>query len=331
MNSEKTIHILIIRLFTGEVNPEEKNFIKVWLGQSTENRKLFNDLKEIWLSSGVKNNADQFNLESAIQKFSKKIKKEKLGAVRKLIITKVLKYAAIVLLPLAIPLGYYMGQRTKVVQDSFTTITCALGDKTNMILPDSTEVWLNSGSTLTFNNNFKQGKRQVFLEGEAYFSVTKDKQNPFRIKTKEIEVEVLGTKFNMKAYSNESTVSTTLVEGSVKITSASQETVIKPKQKLVYSYETKKMELFELVNTSPETEWKDGRLVFRNESLGDLKLKLERWFDVDIVLADEVVRNRKFTGTLMRESILEVMSYFSLAHSVGYKIEGNKITFFTKK
>lgn len=331
MTSEESIHRLIVRLFTGEASPDEKKIIGTWLNQSPENIRFFNDLKEIWLSSGVENNADHYNLDNAIQQFSQKVKAGSTRNARKMFLYGALKYAAIALLVLSIPFGYYLGNKNGAVHDSFTTITCALGDKTNMILPDSSVVWLNSGSKLSFNNNFKKGERQVYLEGEAYFSVTKDKQNPFRIQTKDIEVEVLGTEFNLKAYADENEVSTTLVEGSVKISSAKQKTVIKPGQKLVYSSETEKMALYELTDLSPETEWKDGRLVFRNESLGDLELKLERWFDVDIVLADEAVKTRKYTGTLERESILEVMSYFSLAHSVDYKLDGNKITFYTIK
>lgn len=329
MTSEESIHILIVRLFTGEASPDEKKIIGTWLNQSPDNLKFYNDLKEIWLSSGVEENADQYNLDHAIQQFSKKIKTGSTRNVRRLFIYSALKYAAIALLVLSIPFGYYLGNKKGAVNDSFTTITCALGDKTNLILPDSSVVCLNSGSKLSFNNNFKKGERQVYLEGEAYFSVTKDKKNPFRIRTKDIEVEVLGTEFNLKAYADENVVSTTLVEGSVKISSSKQKTVIKPGQKLVYSKESEKMALYELADLSPETEWKDGRLVFRNESLGDLELKLERWFDVDIILADEAVKIRKFTGTLERESILEVMSYFSLAHSVDYKLDGNIITFYT--
>jgi len=329
MNSEDKIHLLIIRLFTGEADPNEKKYISDWLNQSADNKLLYSDLKEIWLSSGVKNNADNYNIENAIANFSQKVRISQKGKVRSLNVARVLKYAALAVLLLALPFMYYLGNKNVAVQDSYTTITCALGDKTNMILPDSTVVCLNSGSTLKFNNNFKKGVRQVYLDGEAYFSVTKDAENPFRIKTNEIDVEVLGTEFNLKAYSNEKTVSTTLVEGSVKITSQNQGTVIKPGQKLVYSVDSKKMALHELADLSPETEWKDGRLVFRNESLGDLELKLERWFDVDIVLADEAVKKRKYTGTLERESILEVMSYFRLARSVDYELEGNKITFFT--
>lgn len=331
MTAKESIHIKIIRLFMGEATPDEKVFVGKWLSQSTENKKLYNDLRDIWLSTGSQNNADQFDMEGALQRLAGKLEEKKRNTKRKIVIRRVFKYAAIALLVLAIPFGYYLGSNNVNINDSYTTITCALGDKTNMVLPDSSEVWLNSGSTITFNNNFKKGKREVFLDGEAYFSVQKDKENPFHISTAEIEVEVLGTEFNLKAYADENEITTTLVEGSVKITSANQQTVIKPGQKLVYSDETQRMSLYELSDLSPETEWKDGRLVFRNESLGDLELKLERWFDVDIILADEAVKNRKYTGSLERESILEVMYYFSLARSVDYKIEGNKITFHTKK
>src|SRR5660398_29209 len=99
-----------------------------------------------------------------------------------------------------------LSRRDLVQQDTYTTVTCALGDKTTMVLPDSSLVFLNSGSEITFNNNFKKGERQVSLVGEAYFSVTKDPENPFRIKTSEIEVEVLGTEFNLKAYPDEQTI-----------------------------------------------------------------------------------------------------------------------------
>jgi ferric-dicitrate binding protein FerR (iron transport regulator) len=308
-------------LFTGEASPEEKRSIKDWLNLSSENQKLFNDLKEIWLSTGTTNNADKYHLESAIRQFRNKVTNHKKREARKIYILNIVKYAAVALLVLGLPFSYFMGQKNKVEIDTFTTVTCALGDKSMLVLPDSSIVNLNSGSKITFNNNFKKGERQVFLEGEAYFKVTKDKENPFHIKTKEIDIEVLGTEFNLKAYANEETVSTTLIEGSVKVTSQQQITTIKPAQKLVYSSSSKKMKLYELTDTSADTEWKDGRLVFRNETLKDLELKLERWFDVDIELADEAIKNRRYTGNLERESIIEVISYISLAQSVNYKLQ----------
>ncbi|MCG6190088.1 FecR family protein [Maribellus maritimus] len=329
MNFNEDIQISIIRLFTGEASPEEKKSIRAWLNQSDENKQLYNELKDLWLASGIKTNADKYNLEQAIQEFREKAGYKKQQNDGRLVIFNVLKYAAIFLLIVGIPLSYFAGKHNNIV-DSFSTVTCVLGDKSMIYLPDSSKVWLNSGSTLQFSNNFKKGERQVFLEGEAYFSVVKDKKNPFTVKSGDIQVEVLGTEFNLKAYPDENHVSATLVEGSLKVSGLENPTIIKPGQKLKYDNQTKEMALFELSDTSPETEWKDGRLVFRNESLEELEKKLERWFDVDIVLADDQVKKRRYTGTIERESILEVMSYFSLAQSVEYKIDGNKVTFFNQ-
>ncbi|SHJ88566.1 FecR family protein [Tangfeifania diversioriginum] len=331
MDIKENIQRSVIRLFIGEANPDDKSIVRDWLRQSPENKRLYDELKDIWLASGTINNSDNYELENALQYFRNKIHTPKEVNQKRTFIYNALKYAAIFLLVVAIPFSYFIGKKNNHIEDTYSTVTCQLGDKSMIFLPDSSQVWLNSGSKLTFNNNFTKGKREVFLEGEAYFSVTKDTDNPFRVKSGKIDVEVLGTEFNLKAYPDENQIATTLIKGSVKIIGPSNRTVISPGQKLVYNNETDKMALYELSDTAPETEWKEGRLVFRNESLNELELKLERWFDVDIVLADEAVGEKRYTGILERESILEVMSYFSLARSVDYEIDGNRVTFFTKK
>lgn len=323
MENTPNIHELIIRLLSGEASPSEKKTITGWIEQSAENKKLFTDLREIWLSSGVQNNADQYNLEAAITKFRQKIHLIEKLQTKKINFIPYLKYAAIVVLVLALPFSYYLG-RKNVQQSSLTTITCAFGDKSNIVLPDSSRVCLNSGSTLTFNSDFRNG-RKVELSGEAFFSVSKDKDHPFRVKTSDLEIQVLGTEFNVKAYPDENSISATLVEGSIEVIGQYQRTRLKPDQKLIFDKEKQKMALFELTDTSSDTEWKDGRLVFRNESLAELESKLKRWFDVDIIFADEQVKSRRFTGILERESILEVVSYFNLSNLVVCKIQGNKI------
>jgi transmembrane sensor len=331
MNSEQNIHQLIIRLFAGEASEKEKRNIEAWLNREPENRKLLNDLKEIWLSSGIEHNPDHYDVERAIQKFMQKTSFLKGKAARRNHIYHLARYAAILLLAIMVPASYYFGKKSTVESETLTTITCAPGDKTAIILPDSSRVFLNSGSKLTFNNNFRNGARQVLLDGEAYFSVRKDPRNPFRVKTTVIDVEVLGTEFNLKAYSDEQTVTTTLVTGSLIVTGNNKSTTIKPNQKLVFNKETQKMKLLEIADLSPETEWKNGRLVFRNQSLGDLEHELERWFDVEIEFADEQVKSRRFTGTLERESILEVISYFGRSKYIAYQIKDNVITFYTKQ
>ncbi|MEN8123226.1 MAG: FecR domain-containing protein [Bacteroidota bacterium] len=329
MFEKNTIHTKIIRLFNGEANPDEKRQVGDWLNQNEDNRKLYTNLQEIWLATGVSGNRDIYNREVAIEKFKERIRKSNnRGKVFKL--KEILKYAAIVILLLALPVVYYFGRTGSQLEETFTTITCAFGDKSTITLPDGSVAHLNSGSKLTFNNDFQSDYRMVSLEGEAYFSVMKNKEIPFKVKASDIEIEVLGTEFNIKAYPDEKTISTTLAEGSIQIASQYQQTVLKPNQKIVYSRTDNKMKLFNLKDISPETEWKEGRLVFRNESLAELELKLERWFDVDIEFADEQVKKRKFTGILERESILETIAYFNYSKYVGYKIKDNEITFYSK-
>jgi len=324
MENQTDINILLIRLFSGEADTVEKERIADWLDLSAENKKLYSDLREIWLSSGIQTNADDYHLEEAIQKFMNHVGKIGMTPTRKINFNGILKYAAVVLLALSLPFSYYMGTRNSQIDGSVTTISCAYGDKSTIVLPDNSHVWLNSGSKLAFNSNFRDG-RKVSLEGEAYFDVAKDKHHPFQVKTADVNIEVLGTKFNLKAYPDEKMVSTTLVEGSVKISSEYQNELMKPDQKMTFDKESKQMTVQELTDTSLETDWKDGRFVFRNETLAELKPKLERWFDVDIVFGDELVKNRRFTGVLGRESILEAVSYFDLSNFVRCRIEGNKI------
>lgn len=323
MENQTDINILLIRLFSGEADLNEKKRIADWLDLSAENKKLYSDLREIWLSSGIETNADNYDLERAIVKFKDRINKDQNIQRKEINFDWFLKYAAILALALLLPFSYYMGTRNNS-DDSITTISCVYGDKSSIVLPDSSRVWLNSGSKLIFSSNFKNG-RKVSLEGEAFFDVSKDKKHPFQVKTADVQIEVLGTKFNLKAYPDEKMVSTTLVEGSVNISSLYGSALMKPDQKLVFDKGSKEMVVQTLTDTAPETEWKDGRFVFRNESLAELKPRLERWFDVDIVFVDEQVKNRRFTGVLSRESILEAVSYFDRSNYVSCSIQGNKI------
>ncbi len=330
MYSERDIHQIIIRIFSGEANPEEKLAIAGWLEQKPENKTLMNNLQEIWLSVGIEHNPDGFNVEEAILRFRMKTLRQA-DHISKGQLYGVMRYAAILLLALLLPFSYYIGRRSASDSDTFTTISCAQGDRTSVILPDSSHVYLNSGSRLIFNNNFQKGVRLVHLDGEAYFSVQKDPSNPFRVKTSDIDVEVMGTEFNLKAYTDEGTISATLVTGRIKVSGSNGTALLKPRQKMVFNKANHKMQIQKVADLSSETEWKNGRLVFRNQSLGELEQKLERWFDVEIKFADEYVKNRRFTGTLERESILEVISYFDRSTYVGYYIHDNVITFYTEQ
>lgn len=330
MQTEESIHELIVQLFSGEAGKEEKSKLEVWLNKEPGNRKLFSDLKEIWLSSGVENNPDGYDSERAIRDFRRRISFQEGNAPRRKFPVKLMQYAAIVILALMLPATYYFAKHSGTTADSMTTIACAAGDKTTVVLPDSSRVFLNSGSELVFNNNFKSGSREVRLNGEAYFVVKKDPRHPFNVRTSHLRVQVLGTEFNLAAYSDEAQITTTLVTGSVEIKSGNESVRIEPNQKAIFDKAAGAIRVEGLKDVAQETQWKDGRFVFRNRSLAEMELQLERWFDVEIEFADEQVKDRRFTGTVEHESILEVISYFGRSNYVGYKINANQITFYSK-
>lgn len=330
MNLDQNIHQMIVRLFTGEASTEERENINNWLNRSAENLSFFNDLKEIWLSTGITNNADHYDVEKAIKQFLEKARPATTPAVPKRRNLIFLRYAAIFLLAAAIPFGYYYGKKSSVVPDTFTTIKCDLGDRSSILLPDSSKVILNSCSQLSFNTNFKKGLRQVYLDGEAYFSVRKDSLHPFNVKTKTIEVQVLGTEFNLKSFDNDPTASATLVNGSLKVIANNKFTKIKPNQKFVYNKEDQSAKLYVIKDMAPEIDWKNGRLVFFDKPLQELVNDLERRYDIKIVFADELVKNRSFSGVIENENILEVMSFFNRSKYVGSKMKGNVITFYSE-
>jgi len=331
LNSNIDINELIVRKFSGEATPEENKIIENWVNESQENKDFFNDLNDIWLSSGqnISNDAE-YDVEKAILNFINRTRLVKIKRDQKTQLFNILRYAAMIILALAIPFTYWIAQKPKQVADTYTTVTCAFGDKTSITLPDSSQVWLNSGSKITFNNNFKEGSRQLFLEGEGYFSVKKDADNPFFVNTANLNVKVLGTEFNLKAYPDEVDVAVTLVSGSLQVKNEKSAEMMNPGQKLLYKKDDHTLTVENLTDLAPETEWTHGRLVFRNTSLEELERKLERWFDVEIEFADETVKNRRFSGTLERESILEVITYFGISQYVDYKIKGNVITFFSE-
>ncbi len=330
MIEKDEFYILIIRFLSGDATTEEKEKVSAWLLESDENRKLYQDFVEIWGCSALGKEETDFDTEKALEKLQI-YKGRKSIRNGKQIIFHWFKYAAILVLVLSFPLFWWFNSHQESKEEETITIMCEYGDKTMMYLPDSSRIWLNSGSKIIYNNDFNSNSRELYLEGEAYFSVKKDLEHPFLVHTqKGLKVEVLGTEFNLNAYPEEASASVTLVNGSLQVNTQNKFLILSPNQKVVYSTESEQMNLEELSDLAPEVEWKNGKLIFKNESLEELEKKLERWFDVQIEFSDDLVKTRRFSGSLGRESINEVISYFGSSQYVDYKIEGNNIIFLSE-
>lgn len=213
---------------------------------------------------------------------------------------------------------------------AWNTISTPRGGQYQVVLPDGTKVWLNAVSSLHFPAGFTGSERVVQLTGEAYFEVAKMAKVPFVVEIQPAagarggRVEVLGTHFNVKAYNDEATINTTLLEGSVRMTSSKAHYVLKPGEQARVS-KNGQMALDEHADVEEAVAWKNGRFVFNEADVETVMRDIARWYDVEIVYAGKVPAE-KFAGEIPRNSnITEVFKILELSN-VHCKIEGRKIT-----
>jgi len=196
------------------------------------------------------------------------------------------------------------------------------GSRMKIDLGDGTRVWLNHGSKLKYPHYFEGKNRKVFLTGEAYFEVAHNSEVPFIVETNRIEVKATGTAFNVSAYPEDNNVATTLVEGKVLLYERNSNQEIKalsPGECLKYD---SGKNTFTLETGHPEknTAWKDGLLVFKNERVEDVAKKLGRWYNVEVEIVDEKVKEFTFTATFTDETLPQVLELMSLATPVIYQL-----------
>lgn len=226
-------------------------------------------------------------------------------------------------------IGYFLNPEKKAAAPVYYTSLAPKGSISEMYLPDGTHIYLNSGSEIKYTIDGLEGRREIFLTGEAWFQVAKMKEKPFLVHTPFYDVQVTGTTFNVKAYTNDKEVITTLEEGSVHIQSSknlklADETVLKPGEQLVYNKELKNVQIQE-VNTKWFTSWKDNKLVFINMSFKDLRTLLERKYGVEIEIADQSIIDYHYDGTIKNETIIEVLEILKQTLPIQYHIDGQKI------
>lgn len=228
------------------------------------------------------------------------------------LLTWIRNIAAILLLPL-LGLSAYLYYQTNTLKSKSVGLletTTAYGVRTKITLSDGSEVWLNSGSTLSYPERFTGDKRQVTLSGEAFFKVKSDKDHRFDVQTSDgITVSAYGTEFNVQAYAEEPEIKATLAEGHIQIDQinqpASQELI--PGEQAVYSRHTQQMQVRK-ANLLVETAWKDGKLVFRRTPMEEIAKQLSRHFNVNIQLQGKEIFDYTYSATFTTETLAEILS-----------------------
>ncbi|SFL50172.1 FecR protein [Porphyromonadaceae bacterium KH3CP3RA] len=238
---------------------------------------------------------------------------------------KTLRWAAVILLPVISALSVYFLMTTNLEDNAaLITVTADKGEKAAITLADGSRVWLNSESSLSYNETFNRRERNVYLTGEAYFEVVKDTQHPFTVKTREMDIQALGTSFNVSAYDDEQIFSSILLEGKVKVTAYGQECILEENERALYNKRNQTLTT-DWVHASDFVEWKNGNLYFQNRSFEEIANTLSRVFNVDIRFVSDELRSIRFSGTLGSNSIRNTLDILSLTSPMHYEMNGTTI------
>lgn len=224
----------------------------------------------------------------------------------------------------------YNSSDTNSSRGQYNSIETPKGGQYQITLPDQTKVWLNAASSLKYPLNFSGNERKVELYGEAYFEVAKNKDKPFKVLTNKEVVEVLGTHFNISAYDDDSFTKTSLLEGSVKVTSltSNAQAIIKPGQQSLIDDNVANRHIdVKSIDVDEAVAWKNGYFMFESEPLESVLIKISRWYDVLIQYNDsDLNKTITFSGTLSKyNDISKVLNKLELAGSIRFKIDGRKI------
>ncbi|WP_288205724.1 FecR domain-containing protein [uncultured Parabacteroides sp.] len=205
------------------------------------------------------------------------------------------------------------------------TITVDKGQKASVTLPDGTLVWMNSASSLHYGKNFNASKRNVRLEGEAYFEVAKNPEAPFTVMVGDVSVTALGTSFNLKGYPGEPLVSALLIEGSIEVSSPYEHLYVLPNEVVHYDYRNKYLQKTRLEDIRTVTAWRDNRFVLDDQSLLEITNLLSRQYNVTFRFTDESLKDYQYTGTLGNTSLQSILQILSLTSPLSYQIQDSVI------
>jgi transmembrane sensor len=316
----------IEKYISGIADEHDIVFVETLFSQGQANLGLLNHLNNDWENDHQSTTPSEQDLNRMLDHVHHMIRNKE-NQKRKLFVhrfTQVYsKVAAILLLPLIIAGGLTLSNlgvlnKPAAEQSVRSVIHAPLGSRVSFNLPDGTAGWLNSGSSLAYSLPFSNN-RKVALDGEAWFDVTHNEKNPFEISAGNSKVKVLGTSFNVSAYRGAHYIEVVLQQGKVEFypDNLSQKVTMTPSQKLVLN--DGKINLT-ITDPSKYKAWTDGKLVFRGDDMAEVAGRIERWYNVKVILADQDLKKFSFRATFEDDSLEEVLRLLSLTSPIGYKI-----------
>jgi transmembrane sensor len=349
--------------------PADTCYWETWINKNPDALMIIESAKEMLMFISNRRIMPKHNTKQAqvFEKLQNQINAEKGSVVNmtRKIHTRFLKYAASVLLVASCTAALFFYKNRQALSpdviSQYLEVIVPEGQRSQLILPDGTKVWLNSGSLFKYPTEFLKQNRDVFLEGEAFFDVKHNDDIPFVVHLKEkLSIRVLGTEFNVKCYPDEKVIETTLIQGSIKLIkengagSEFTEIELKPNEKAIFQKQSQSFDISRLLTAEtrdkvvpgiqnitkeqfqnkiePITAWKEDELVFYDETFEEIAIKMSRWYGLKITLTDENLKNERFTGKFAnKETIYQVLDIFNRSESIQYYSRNQEIVITKKK
>jgi ferric-dicitrate binding protein FerR (iron transport regulator) len=365
--------VLLNKYFKDLLTDKDQEELDVWEKSADENRLLLQEI-EADLKNGLPFPGDFISDKpSTWQKIISRIDLPERAGFSRIQMFRAVAAIAIPLMFIGLAGGWYWQKKVQYNTESnaYTIIISPKGQRTQVVLPDKSKVWLNSNTTIKYPSNFNQKDRRVYIDGEAFFDVTHNQSKPFIVNTSSFDIKVYGTTFNVTAYKGDNTIETTLVKGKISITGIkikgnnAEEIILKPnesfkyiKNELLVESKTKneikhisttssrvnkassvdrlesklpQIILTRNMNVEPIIGWKEGKLFFDNETFESLSIKFERRYDVKIFFQDKRVTQFKYTGVFEKENINQALDALKLTTPFEYKMNLKEIYISYKK
>ena len=327
----------IIRFVARKESQEDVQKLREWLAADPAHRDELKEWLAAWDTAGMLDAADKFNPDKAYQRFMFRVNAE--SAPKKIrkndVFTTIRRIAAIFVIGLSLGILYFYWTKNQPDQVAFIEKIVPPGSKSELQLPDGSAVWLNAGSSLRYPENYGKTKRDIYLEGEAYFKVAQQNGKTFTVYTALANITAVGTEFNVKAYPDEDVVETILIAGELAVENGEaatpfERTILKPWQKMSVTVSDSQpvLVITQLDSDIAEAEvsWKERYWRLERVPLQDLAIKLERRYDVRIRVEDQL-KNHTISGTFEDESLEQVLYAIQISTTVPiqYQIDGKNV------
>lgn len=332
MDEHNIPYNLLAKQMSDTCTAAEQAEIARWLNEDPEHQLLLDKLQRQWNAIQIDPSSyvipDKVAVWERIQtRIQQQVKQVPLYP-RSLLI-RVVAVAAVVSLLLGLGISYQVTSNRALWQAAQleNTIISPSGQKTEVLLPDGTQVWLNSGSRLSYNATYGTRQRGVKLEGEAFFDVKQNQSHPFLVSVGELDVKVHGTAFSVSAYKEDNTITVALLRGKVSLlATANQEllTYLLPNQIATIAKKSLACRVTPC-DAQVETSWHQNQLKFDGAPIQEVWKKLERWYGVDIALSN-LDTNRRYWFTVKTESLTELLEMINKITPISYNVNGKEVT-----